>query len=214
MKPMLEELIKFFGGGVLILAAFAWLLKALITHSLSKEVESYRAILSKDIETHRAILNTQSLRLSRLHQKRGLILEQLYGNLIDFIKAVDSFVEIWGNSDDPTKTKEREKFVEAFWRFRDHFDKKRIFFSDDLCEKIDEFVQGLFNPASVYYAFLLMEKKDSDDGLSKDTRQAWTDAHKHMRDWTPLAKQAIENEFRSILGVPFSPTTVVDDDTI
>ena len=42
---MSEELIKFFGGSALFLAAVSWLIRSLITHRLSKDVEDFKSIL-------------------------------------------------------------------------------------------------------------------------------------------------------------------------
>ena len=148
-----------------------------------------------------------------MHEKRLFILEQLYSNLDDLIKAVASLVDIFGRLDDPHIKDKKNKANETLRKFRDHYDKKRIFFREDLCEKIDEFIRNLLDLPLIFDSFLSIEEECPDEGLSKDARKAWRDAFKHIRDWTPLAKQAIENEFRAILGSQVSTTNeVVDND--
>lgn len=184
-----KEIIKFLGGSVILLGTVSWLLKSVITHALSK-----------NMERHREILKVEAFKLSRLHEKRGLVIAELYSNLDDLVKAVGSFVSIFGFQDDPSMEEKRKAAGESFKKFRQHYDKHRIFFSGDLCEKIDAFVKDLTDP-SIEFAINLDMDIQRKESMSQETLKAWSAASKKFRDGIPDARKAIENEFRAILGV-------------
>jgi hypothetical protein len=49
MKDM-EEVIKFLGGTSIVIAAVAWLIRALVTHLLGKDVETFKSRLKYEAE--------------------------------------------------------------------------------------------------------------------------------------------------------------------
>ena len=53
---MYEEIIKLLGGTAIIVAAVAWLIRSLIVHFLSKDVEKYKEQLraANDLELEKA----------------------------------------------------------------------------------------------------------------------------------------------------------------
>jgi hypothetical protein len=187
---MVEEIIKFLGGGVILLGAVSWLLKSVITQ-----------VLSKSMERHREILKIEAFKLSRLHEKRGLVITDLYSNLDDLVKAIGAFVNILSYKGDPSLQEKHKIAGESYKKFRQHYDKHRIFFSEDLCERIDTFVKDLKDPAIEFAVNLDFDMQDKKKYMGQDTSKAWSDAYKKFRDNIPAARKAIENEFRAILGV-------------
>ena len=80
-SELLADVIKTVGTAALVVAAAAWLTKAIITHILSRKVEVYKSELKResDQEAERVKSNLQIVALerqivfSKLHEKRGLI---------------------------------------------------------------------------------------------------------------------------------------------
>jgi hypothetical protein len=54
------NLVSVFGGTIVLVGAAAWLLKRLVQHWLSKELDNHKAQLNTDIETHKGRLAQQS----------------------------------------------------------------------------------------------------------------------------------------------------------
>lgn len=188
---MVGEIITFLGGSTILLGAIAWLLKSAITHALSKSMEK-----------HQEILKLETFKLSRLHEKRGLVIEDLYSNLVDLVKAIGTFVNVFGHEGDPSLQEKHKIAGESYKKFRQHYDKHRIFFSENLCEKIDAFVKNLTDPAIEFAVNLNMDiQVKKNESMSPETSKAWSDAYQKFSDGIPNAKKAIENEFRTILGV-------------
>ena len=186
---MIKEILTFVGGGGILLAIVAWVVRSIINHYLTKDVEKYRDALK-----------AESFRFSRLHEKRGEVIAQLYANLDELVKAVYSFVHLAEWAGEPSKDEKRKIAGEALKKFQDHFDKNRIYFSETLCYKIDNFVREFTQPAAKYAIYLKMSE-DTDGSVRKEKDEAWFSAYNKMEKDVPETKKAIENEFRSLLGV-------------
>ncbi len=186
---MIREILTFVGGGGVLLAIVAWVVRSIINHYLTKDVEKYRDALK-----------AESFKFSRLHEKRGEVMAQLYANLDELVKATYSFVNLAEWTGEPNKDEKRKMAGEALRKFQDQFDKNRIYFSGSLCDRIDKFVREFTRPAAKYALYLTMSK-DSDDSVRKERDEAWFSAYDKMEKDVPEMRKAIENEFRSLLGV-------------
>ena len=80
-----------------------------------------------------------------------------------------------------------------------YFDKHRIYLTDDLCEKIDNFVDELRDPIFDFEAYL--DVPASNQALIKEKSIVWREAHNRVREDIPVARKALEDEFRKILGM-------------
>jgi len=187
---MFEQLLKEYGPGIILVAAAAWLLKSIINHAISKNADQ-----------HRELLKLESLRSSELLKRRGEVIEELYDSLVELVRLIRSFVNVWGRSGDPSLVKKRDLANEAYQKFSKHYNKYRIFFSEGLCEKIDSFVKQMTGPASDFSSNLFMDEESGKEIMSSETSGSWSKAHKDFDKYVPDALKAIEREFRSLLGV-------------
>ena len=185
----MDPIIAFFGGSTIFLAAVAWLIRSLTAH-----------FLDKDAEKHKETLRAEVARSSRLHEERGVVLRDIYANLVELIDKTHSFVHVAEWSGEPTKDEKRKLVAEALIKFRDHFNKNKIYLSPNLCERIQKFSDNFIGPASKYALYLTWKKDDSDGELAKEFHQSWFSAFDKMEKEVPAALEALENEFRQILG--------------
>jgi hypothetical protein len=186
---MFEQLLKEYGPGIILVAAVAWLLKSIINHALSKNVDQ-----------HRELLKVEALRSSELLKRRGETIEELYYNLVKLVRATGSFVNVWGRSDDPSIKEKRDCANEAYHKLQEHYRRYRIFFSEGLCDKIDSFVKKMTDPASDL-SFNLFMDEESGEKISSETRESWSKAYEDFNKFVPDAFKSIEKEFRSLLGI-------------
>lgn len=86
------DLIRFFFSSALLLAATGWLVRSLIRHFLTKDVETFKTQIAtaaaKDVAelTHRLQLVAveHEKRTHLLQEKRAAAIERLYGRLVTF----------------------------------------------------------------------------------------------------------------------------------
>ena len=185
---MTEEIIKILGGATILVAAVSWLFRSLTTH-----------LLSKDIEIFRQQLVENQKRFGTLHEKRANIIEELYSKLIDFLGAAESFSHIAEWQGEPSKEEKAIILGEKAGEFRAYYLKNKIYFNKDICETIDSLFGEVYKKTLIYRVHLAHKKEGVGD--SKLFTDAWMDAWKFMQDKSPVLLEAIQTEFRSILGV-------------
>jgi hypothetical protein len=98
----MEEVLKFLGGAAIVLAAVGWLVRSLVSHFLSKDVESYKGRLQSQatIELERLrhslrlIASEHEKQIHLLHERRAEVIGELYRRLIEFVSAATSFAAL------------------------------------------------------------------------------------------------------------------------
>src|SRR5215831_2177738 len=100
---VMKAFLEFFGGTVVAFAAVAWLARSIITHWLSKDVETYKNQLKAEanvaLERVRSDLQIMAARrnieYSRIHEKRLEIISELSNKLNAFYQHVNAYVSPW-----------------------------------------------------------------------------------------------------------------------
>ena len=191
-----------------MLGAVAWLIKSIVTHFLSKDIDSYKMNIKysheADLEQFRSSLKMMAFehetRFSRLHEKRADILALLYEKLAEAVSAAASFISPVEREGDPSKIEKYKKAMEKMVAFYIFFDRKRIFLSEPLCTEIDEFVDIIRD--STIEMSVYLDVKPGDGEVYKEKTQIMRKAWKSVKDSiVPDARKSLENEFRKILEV-------------
>ena len=201
---MSEELIKFFGGSALFMAAAAWLIRSLITHRLSKDVEDFKANLQHqgqlEIQEAGHLLRISSLehehRVALLHEQRAEVISRLYELLVEFVAAAEGYANLMEYSGEPSKDEKAQILGEKASEFRRYFVTKRIYFPKRICSAIDNLWSEAIGPVS---KFSFWRKQAGGD---KNASEAWFEAWDVMSKKVPSLLESIEDEFRSLIGVP------------
>ena len=190
---MLKELIIALGGSSILLLAVAYLIKSIITHFLSKDIEAYKVKLKAEVE--KSLIEHDTV-FRGLHSKRAEIIAELYTKLTEAVSATESFLSPIEFGGEPSKEEKYKVAMEKIINFFQFFDKRRIFLNESLCIQIDDFVNKIRKPTIEFLGYL-----DLPDG-SKQKRDVW------IKSWTtvsekavPNARKALETEFRKLLGV-------------
>ena len=210
-----ETVVTILGGSGIAVAAAAWLTKALTSHFLSKDVETYkarlRAELDKDLEVHKARLKAESdkdteqfkatltvlarehdVRFTRLHEKRAQVIADLYTALVLALGDVGSLKRRIEEGK-PTSGDD----VDSVVRLRVMFDRNRIYFSEAVCEKMDDIIEKLKRGLGV-----VVLVKPSDLSFSAEQKQN-LDLRLlgELEREVPGLRDLMEREFRQLLGV-------------
>ena len=199
---MWTELFKFVGGGAVLLAAVAWLIRSLASHLLTKDIEKYKFDLKreadKELEAIKASLNiealTHQIRFSKLHNRRADVIEQLYRKIVA-LETAAACLEAEFQMDDQKELKEKaDSLIDRFFEVHSFIEDNNIYFSEDLSNNIKEFNTLYFNLSiGIYYQPKSENKGEFIKAFRKEKDQFDSQNKK--------IKAVIESDFRKLLGV-------------
>lgn len=209
----MESIIIEIGKYLIFSGSFAWLVRELIKHLLSKNILSYKNELDSKTEQYKIDLS-QSLRqfehdleiiaskTTRLHEKRLERIENLYSYLIEYETEMNNMVSgkiVTGMTDEEVKRMEFEdvrKAGEAGQTFFEYYNKNKLFFNKDTCDLIEEIISNLktsHQGVSLKYVF---------QNISPEMNyQNYKKAGEMVREVVPKIKLKLEDNFRTIIGV-------------
>ncbi len=172
-------------GSSALFGALAWLARSVIKYFIDRDLEKFKSNLEKMAFEHQ-------IRFSTLHEKRAQIIAELHSRLYDFQWAVSAFLRDFHKNNENDKTKSVRELDNKSYKFKDYFDKHRIYFTENICSTVDELVDIL------YSAYVPLEIRDrSDDKL----KQVWGECADTVLKKYPAIRASLENDFRIILGV-------------
>ena len=138
-------------------------------------------------------------RFSKLHEIRAQIIADLYGRLCEFHWAVCAFLRDFhkANHDVPRVQELDDKLLDdKLDDFKNFFYKNRIYFTENICSKIDALVNSL------YSAYVPLEAIVSGtDRNDNQVKQDWNKCAKIVKEKYPEIRESLERDFRKILGV-------------
>lgn len=204
---MTEEIIKFLGGTALVLAAAAWLVRSLVAHFLSKDVELFKQQLQarSTVELERLrhdlrlVAAEHEKRVHLLQERRAQTIADLYAKLIDFLGAAESFASLAEWSGEQSKEEKAKILAERAGEFRGYFLRKRIYFSEEICHKVEALFQEVHGSSLRFRVWLAQAEKGA--SVTQQMHEAWDEAWKVMKDRVPPLVAAVDAEFRALLGV-------------
>ena len=199
---MLREFLEILTGAGVAGAVVVFLGRAIVTHWLSKDLESFRIQLrtasEKELERMRNDLERAAtehrIRFSHLHERQAEVIAEVFGRL----ERVHQAFKKWMSPMQPGGVdmfKLRDETAEAYLELVRYYYPHAIWLDPDTCNAINELIDGLWE-SFIDFAYDL----DS-DGFPKDKRQ-WVDTWKKVQKEVPEARARLDRRFRQILGVP------------
>ena len=186
-----QSILIAFGGNAALLLVLGFLGKAVLNNSLSKDLERY-----KDQLTHEA--TEHEIKFSKLHERRFEIIAELYKLLVKASWEAESFTSPMEWAGEPNK---REKYILAtnavaeYFRF---FDQHRIYISRELCDQLEEFAIKIRSPIIELGVWIHIDYV-ADQNIEQKIK-SWNSASEFIIKEAPKLRQAIEFEFRTLLG--------------
>ena len=186
------ELLKSIVPDSVLIVAVAWLAKVITTHRLVKDVENFKANLA--IEANRD--NTV---FSRLHERRVLVIAEVYAALVSAESAVGHYITKMGAPMPPDGKTLTDVALAAMWKLVDAVDTHRIWFTPKTATKLDDIVDALrksWNLSAI----------GSSHSMPNERILAMVDdAIKLITEKVPELRAAVEAEFRGLLAVELRP---------
>jgi hypothetical protein len=201
------ELLKQLGGTAIAVAALVWLARSIVTHWLSKDVETYknRIKAESDIALDRARSELQilaarrNIEYSRIHEKRLEIISELAGKIREFHERVTAYVSAWEIAGGPTKEERRKLAIAALAEFNNYFVPRRFFLPKKTVQKIEAFRSGL-HKISLDFMFYVEQGREVRHDPNKEI-DVWTQANEYTDEKAPILIDELEDDFRKILGI-------------
>jgi hypothetical protein len=159
--------------------------------AITNEIEKVRSDYKK--EEHRYQLTTAGLL-----KKRAEVIEKLYQKIVDIEEAYNRVVDFAEWAGGPSKDELRKEAGKLLFAFLREYKQNRVYFSEALCVKLQGFVDLIYKRFMPYSIALTAQLRG--DRL-KDFDDTWVEANEAFKKEIPLARQAIEEEFRLLLGV-------------
>lgn len=218
-------IIKFFLSSSLIIAGVVYFAKFVLNkfvelrmekykNSLLKDTESFRFNLNSEAEKFRHTLNTASIehqiRYSKLYEERGQIIKEIYNLLLNLENALADLTTIYQGPEWITDTLRDEKAKESIHNLRNHLERNRIFFSVDLCGKIESIIKS---SQKITIEMIMAKKTEqrnenynrrgiptSQEDLLKPTN-TWNELDEQVQNEIKSARLNLAHEFRGLIGV-------------
>jgi hypothetical protein len=196
------------GGNAIVLAVLGWLAKSLVTGLLQKDMEQFKSALVAETESSIEKLRHQlslvatehQVRFSKLHETRAEVIAELYSLLVEAHWAGSSFASPMEWVGEPSKKEKYETALNASAKFYRYFEKKKIYLPKDLCDQLDAFVRDIRSKSIGLGVYFSQPGEYLPDHVEKQKVETWHNSWRHFDEQVPLAKEALEEELRSILG--------------
>jgi hypothetical protein len=196
-----QSLLLAFGGQVALLAALAFLLKAIISHRLSQEAEAFKTTLQAqaNVEIERLKSSLQitvaehQVRFSKLHERRAVVIAKLYRLLL---LAADAAKVLAVHPNDREVAKEAQKQQLDLYRF---FQLNKIYLPSALCAPLSEYESRLRH--EILTVDLYWREENPNAQMAQEQAQVMREAWRALETELPLALAGLEKEFRELLGV-------------
>lgn len=200
---MIEEVAKIVGSAAVIVAAMAWFVRSIILHLLNKDLQQHQGKLeaqsANELEKLRSKLqilaHERQTAFSSLHEKRA----ELLGGLYELVNDLYAMSYVFGGTMLFGGMKQADsRAEEAYSKAVDlnrFFSKHRIYFSREVCELLDDFLQTI--------STALMDFKEI-AGIPEERLKLEVEFAKRfpeLEQKLTRLKKEIEEEFRSMLGV-------------
>jgi Zn-dependent oligopeptidase len=220
-----NQIIKYFLSTSAITAGIIYLAKLIFDKFFESRIEKYKSSLEKDTvtfkhklnleaETFRQELNKTSfehqIKYSKLYEERGQIIKEIYNLLTDLENSLSNLTTPWQGPDWTNDNERDKKATISIETLRTNIAKNRIFFSVDLCEKIEAIVKdshAITVEMSIAKSGERRNEKFNKQGIRLDAKEllkpsdTWHELDEKVQKEIKAARLNLEEEFRLLIGV-------------
>ena len=197
-------------------ASLVWLTKSWISERLKSSIKNE---YDEKLETHKVLLKAQAdveferlrstlsiaanehqVRFVRLHEKRAEVIAELYGLLVQAHWAAQSFITPIEMTGEPSKNEKYVAVMNAIAGWFRFFDKNKIYLPTALCSSLETFILAMREKVIGFGTYVQIDEAYMASHTFKEKHKTWTDSWEYFSNEVPTAREALEQELRSILG--------------
>lgn len=172
----------------MVVAAVAWILRALIAQGFARDIQHYKS------ELERANFEHQQ-RFSTIHQRQAEVIANLYGKIARSKSVTADLVAIFQQGGESLMEK-KKRAADVYNDMSAYFYENRIFLPRDAAEKAESLI-GTLKDILIEFDTAQM----GNDEYKPDQTGLWQQAYKRLRDEVPPVLDDLESEFKKTLGV-------------
>ena len=173
------------------LAVIGFLGKSIFTQIFSRDIEKFKSDLQKSAFEHQT-------RYQSLHGKRAEVIAELYNLLVQAEHDAMSLASLLQLAGEPPQEEKNKQAIKSGKTLYDFFEKNRIYFKPESCERISNFIHGL-NHSLIDFGFVLDSLAHERNPIDRTAQ--WVKVWDNLTNELHPIKADIEEEFRGILGL-------------
>jgi hypothetical protein len=143
-QTIIETLVATVGGGTVMLAAVAWLIKTLVSNRLALDTEKFKIEMKASADTEIERLKAFLVRASRVHERQLDILGKLFRNFSDAQGLFQSMTRTGRMAGEITPEEYAPKVMEAMKSAQEEFLNGRLFIPKALVQQCEGFFSAVF----------------------------------------------------------------------
>jgi hypothetical protein len=212
----MEELIKILGLGATVTAGLVWLAKIVISRAIDAGGDAYKNRLASELEVHKSNLDMMKIQYqiqySTLNEKRGEIIAKLYSVLYDLEQDLMYYTSLAQGAEWVSDMERDKKAMKTFSETKEIFEKNRIYFSENLCNKLEnvliereEVIKNMRKAKII--ATHIGQTKEIQIGDTKKPMEIWMKQEEIAREEIVESRKQLADEFRSLIGVEINSTS-------
>lgn len=200
---MFETIVKYLITPSVIFGILAYFTKSIISHFLSKDIESYKNKIETNAQLKLEEIKNElqikalehQIKFNRLHEKRAEIIAEFYQKFEETIFKAGVLVNPLELRGELSKEETLRNAKSEIWELRRFFQKNRIYLSEELCTRIETTINKIYKIIFDFGSKVVSREYDKDI-------EVWTSSWESITETeVPEARKALEVEFRNILGV-------------
>jgi hypothetical protein len=185
------------------LTVLGYVAKNIFSQLLSRDIENFKNSKEMELERFKADLQKSAFehqtRYQSLHIKRAEIISELYSLLFQAEQDTIWLAHPFQEGGLPVQIRKRDRAYKSGKALSDFFGKNRIYFKQDTCERIANFVNGLYNALNEFN--VVIDALENHNINGKERTEHWAKVWEKLTEDLPVIKADIEIEFREILGL-------------
>lgn len=203
-----QTILLAFGGNAALLAVLGVLGKSFLDKLIVRDTKQFESDLKAKSDATIEHLKTElqlrtiehQVRFSRLHEKRAEVIAELYGYLVEALWEAESFLSPIEWAGEPTKKEKHNQAMNKLVELYRYFDKHRIYLPPEVCASLEALFLDVRSQVIKFGVWVRYEDHElSGDSYTKKS-DAWDSGWDTIKNQVPVARESLENEFRSLLG--------------
>ncbi|MCG6659621.1 hypothetical protein HOP52_17870 [Halomonas campisalis] len=182
-----QQLLALILAPTLVVAAMTWILRALFSQALSRDIEKLKSELKT--EAFR-----EQYRFQKLHERQAEVISDLYARMVHAERKMGQLTSRF-RPVYPSLEGQKGEAAKACDSFADFFREHRLYLPEETAEKVQKLVDLLAE------IFIDIDCAQPGDEYQPSNADDWREANERMENQARPAKKELEKQFRGLLGV-------------
>ena len=183
---------------MVFLAAAVFLIKAIVSQLLLKDAEEFKVQLQSEVERLKSSLQKvateHQIRFAKLHEKRALVVAEIYSRLVETHRTAREFV--FGDIQSEERSAKAQEMVWDDYRF---IEVNRIYLPETVCALVDQFEAKLRKTVLFANSYWTRIKYPTPK-TTEDRNKILIEACDVLDSELPTLLKELQGEFRKLLG--------------